>query len=548
MNTSNPSAGVYTTEYDQSQRIAAASTSTGVVVGVFDKGPVMERVLITSNQAVISTFGKPNPARSEATYAALQFSTQSSRMYVTRVDNGDALTAGAYLSVDDLSAATPIIKLNNFDDGTNQPLGKYSPFDTLGFDPSTPGIEKVLGFFCAANPGTWNNQIFIRVRPSTKLGATAPVNPLMFYVDVFIDYKSRRQTPDESFLVCRDFVVDGFGEQLQIEEVINRQSNIIRYVPNPYAPLDVNILTTATEYLDGGSNGSIANEGQVVLGWELYRDVESVDVNIMMQAGYDSVAVQQTMVDIAEDRMDSIAVLDIPSNQQEVSDAVYFKRNDLNLSSSYGAIYSPDLQIYDEYNDRLLYVAPSGYVGAVYAKTDNDAATWFAPAGISRGLLSIRGLRHVYNQGDRDALVDAQINPIRRIPDIGYVVWGADTLQVEASALSNVNVRRLMNFLEKSISLAAIYKTFEPNDEILWGQLTEMCDRFLAPIQAGRGLYWYSVVCDDSNNTSDTIAAGDVILDVFVDPVIPAKRIHLRATINKKSQSASFSTSVSDQT
>jgi phage tail sheath protein FI len=250
------------------------------------------------------------------------------------------------------------------------------------------------------------------------------------------------------------------------------------------------------------------------------------------------------MYDIAEDRMDAIAVLDIPSNMQEVSDAVYFRRNDLNLDTSYAAIYGPDILIYDEYNDREVYVAPSGYVAAVMAKTDSDAATWFAPAGIDRGLLSIRGLRQVYNQGDRDALVDAQINPIRVIPNIGYVVWGADTLQVQPSALTNVNVRRLLNFIEKSIQLSAIYQVFEQNDEILWIRLTELCERFLKPIRAGRGVYWYMAVCDETNNTPETIGNGDTMLDVYVDPVIPAKRIHLRATVTRTG--ASFSESVQD--
>jgi len=538
MNTTNPSAGVYVTERDLSERIANASTTIGAIVGPSQKGPVMERTLVTSVKQFVEIFGRPTPQTSQMHYHAAQFLTESSRLYVTRVVAPDTLTAGAYLSVDDLSSPAPILKLNNFDDGTNQPLGKYDPFNTLGFDPAQPGIDRVLGFFCAANPGTWNNEIFIRVRPSTKSGVAAPDDPYLFYVDVFLNYRSRRQAPNESFLVCRDFYVDGFGEQLQIEEVINRQSNIIRYRPNEAAPIKVKILNVATEYLDGATNGSRPADGLVVQGWELYVDPERVDVNILIQGGYESINVQQTMTTIAEDRMDAIAVLDVPRAQQDVSDAVYFRRNDLNIDSSYAALYGPDLLIYDEYNDRELYVAPSGYVAAVMAKTDNVAATWFAPAGLERGLLRIRGLRHVYNQGDRDALVDAQINPIRSFPKLGsYVVWGADTLQVMASALTNVNVRRLLNFVEKSIQIAAIYKTFEPNDEILWSRLTEMCERFLKPIRAGRGVYWYDVVCDESNNPPSIQANGDTILDIYVDPVIPAKRIHLNATVTRRGAS-----------
>lgn len=527
------SAGAYVKEIDLSQRIAAASTTIGAIVGRSHRGPVMQRTLVTSTQQFIDLFGKTDPSSGYMHYAALQFLSEANRLYVTRVLGDNSLTAGAYLSVDDLDAVTPVLKLNNFDDGTNQPKGKVDPFNTISFDPATPGIENILGFFCAENPGKWNNDLYIRVRPSTKAGVQAPDNPLLFYVEVFVNYKSRRQPADETFLVCRDYYVDGEGNQLHIEEVINNSSNLIRYRANPLAPTEVKILTTAFEHLDGATNGDAPDEGLMVQGWELYRDPEQLDVNILIQGGFESTAVQLRMEDIAADRMDAIAILDVPRTMQEVSDAVYFRRNDLNLNSSYAALYGPDVLVYDEFNDREIYIPPSGYIAGVYAKTDHDAATWFAPAGIERGLLAVRGLREIYNQGDRDALTDAQVNVIRSIPRVGFAVWGADTLQVEASALSNVNVRRLMNFLEKSIQLATIHRVFDPNDEIMWSKLREMCERFLKPIKAGRGLYWYGVVCDETNNTPETIAAGDTMLDVYVDPVIPAKRIHLRATINK---------------
>lgn len=543
---SNNSAGVYVREIDLSQRVAAAATTIGAIVGPSQRGAVNQRTLVTSVRQFIEEFGTPTPQTSQMHYHAIRFLKESSRLYVTRVQDG-ALTAGAYLSVDDLSSPSPIIKLNNFDDGvTNQPLGKDDPFNNLGFDPETPGIEKVLGFFCAVNPGTWNNGLFIRVRSSAKPGVALPDDPYQFWVEIFQEYRSNRQAPDEAFLVTRDYFTDGFGEQLQIEEVINRKSKLIRYRPNPNAPIEVKILNQANVYLGGATNGNRPNESQVVRGWELYRDPESVTANIFIQGGYDSVPVQQVMADIAEDRMDAIAVLDVPRNQQALTDAIYFRRNDLNLDTSYAALYAPDLLIYDEYNDREVYIAPSGYVAAAYAHTDNVAATWFAPAGLTRGLLDVRGLREVYNQGDRDALADAQINPMRVMPGIGYSIWGADTLAVMPSALNNVNVRRLMNFLESSIKNAALYQVFEQNDEILWARLTDLCVRFLKPIRDGRGLYWYSVVCDESNNTFETQANGDTILDIYVDPVLPAKRIHLNATVNRRGQTATFTATATD--
>lgn len=529
----NSSAGVYTKELDLSQRVAAASTSIGAAVGATDKGPVMERTLITSVRNYIETFGKPNPRTSFMPYAALAFLEFSRRLYVTRVIKNDALTAGAYWTVDDLNALTPLTSLNNFDDGTNTPLGRYDPLNTVSFDPEQPGIESILGFFCAANPGTWNNDIYVRIRPSNKRGVDLPDDPFVFYVEVFMNYTSSRQGPDESFLVSRDMRIDGFGNQMQMSQVINNKSRIIRVFENPYAAPKVKILKQAAEFFDGATNGGRVTNGSINQAWELYRDPEQLDVNILINGGYSDPAVQLKMDDICQDRMDCMAVLDMPSDEQEVSRAIAYRRNTLNLDSSRSAIYTPDVKILDTYNDRELFVPPSGHIAAAYARTDDEADLWWAPAGMNRGDLKVLAVKHVYNQGDRDAFEDAQINSIRKFPAMGYKIWGANTLQSMASALSNVNVRRLLNFIEKSVSIAGLYSVFNPNDEILQSQLVEMTERFLKPIKSGRGLYDFKVICDSSNNPVELIASGDTILDVYLDPVIPAKRIHLNAIVTK---------------
>ncbi len=115
----------------------------------------------------------------------------------------------------------------------------------------------------------------------------------------------------------------------------------------------------------------------------------------------------------------------------------------------------------------------------------------------------------------------------------GIVIWGQDTMQAHASALSNVNVRRLLMLLKHSIANAALTAVYEPNDDFLRLSLTRIATDFLNPIKRGRGLYWFEVICDERNNTNETIASGDVLLDIYIDPVLPAKRIHLNAIVPK---------------
>jgi hypothetical protein len=550
MNHSSP--GSYVREIDRSQLVRGTSTSIGAIVGPAPKGPIMEPVLITNEEELISTFGRPNPKVSLMHYAALEFLSQSNRLYVTRVvqDNPSRgpvpLTAAALFTVDDITAQIPRPKLSVFDDGGSNAQGVYDPFNTFNFPAQNlPGSKNQLFMVCAANPGTWNNSLYIEVRPNIKPQTTDTDDFFddltAFWIDVWVDYKGPRQPKDESFLVKRVPALDGYGNQLYIEDVINTKSRLIRVRNNVTAP-ELKLTEKCHVFMDGGTNGGFVSMGQMLRGWDLYRDPQALNVNILIQGGVppgmndiqDIADIQRRMTDIAEQRMDAIAVLDIPSNKQATADAIAYRRNDLNIDSSYAAMYTPDVKIVDKFNDLELMVPPSGFIAAAYAYTDASTEVWFAPAGMSRGNLNVSEARHIYNQGHRDALTDSQINAIRFFPNgAGYKIWGADTLQTMASALSNVPVRRLMNMLEKAIGEADLYSVFDPNDQILRSRISSMITRYLQPIKDAGGLYWFRVVCDSTNNPPASIAAGSLTVDAEFDPVITTKRIKLTANILK---------------
>ena len=203
------------------------------------------------------------------------------------------------------------------------------------------------------------------------------------------------------------------------------------------------------------------------------------------------------------------------------------------MSSRASAIYGSDVLVYDSVNDLELYVPPSGYVAASFAKADNNRALWFAPAGIELGTLEILGTRVHYDQGARDALDMAQINPIRKMPrGGGYVIWGQQTTQKDATAFQYVNVVRLVNYVLKTAQRSALRGVFRPNDQLLRDRIRGIADSILEPIRLGRGVYDYQNICDERNNTNDTIANGDLVLDMVMDPVIAAKRIHVTFNVN----------------
>lgn len=544
------SPGSYVIERDLSQRVRAVSTSIGGIVGASKKGPIGVPTLVTNEQEFISIFGKPDWRFSLMHYAALKFLEQSSQLLVTRVINDDEsrgprpLTAGVFYTVDDSAAQKPRPALTVFDDGSHRAKGLYDPYNTYSFNPNTPGINNILFLVCAVDPGDWNNDLYIEVRPAFKAGlSTFDENyddPYSFWIDVYVNYTNPRNVPVESWLVKRVKEVDGYGNQLFLEDVINTSSKYIRVRNNEFAP-NIQVLDTAKAFLDGGTNGHFVSYGQVMRGWDLYKDPEHINVNILIQGGapigvnslQDIADIQRKMAIIAEERMDAVALLDVPSKEQETARAVAYAIQELNLDSSYAALYSCDVLVPDPYNDVDVWVPPSAYAAAACAMTDENYEVWFSPAGMYRGSINdAKKARYIYNQGHRDALDQGNVNAIRYFPKgQGYKIWGSNTLQSMASALSDLNVRRLMNFIEKSVRLANMYSVFDPNDQILRSRVTSIIDRFLNPIKNAGGLYWFQTICDETNNTSDTIANGTLVVDAYFDPAITAKRIHLRANL-----------------
>ena len=77
---------------------------------------------------------------------------------------------------------------------------------------------------------------------------------------------------------------------------------------------------------------------------------------------------------------------------------------------------------------------------------------------------------------------------------------------------------------------------FEQNDKTLRLELSNIAEGILGPIKRGRGLYGYEIICDTTNNTPELEASGDVVLDVYVDPMMTTKRIHLNAIVPRTGQ------------
>lgn len=194
--------------------------------------------------------------------------------------------------------------------------------------------------------------------------------------------------------------------------------------------------------------------------------------------------------------------------------------------------------------------APSGTALRTYAYSDNQTFLWYAPAGVSRGV--VEGVSQVgyytgtpgtattfveanINQGQQDNLYeyDKNVNPIVFFPGRGLLVWGQKTSAPAASALDRVNVMRLIMYIRRGLRKGALPFVFEPNDQITRDNLKAMADGYLNDILAKRGLTDYATVCDESNNTADRVDRNELYLDVALQPTRAAEFIYIPIRVTR---------------
>jgi phage tail sheath protein FI len=109
------------------------------------------------------------------------------------------------------------------------------------------------------------------------------------------------------------------------------------------------------------------------------------------------------------------------------------------------------------------------------------------------------------NQGDRNTLYEARINPIATFPNAGFVIFGQKTLQLAVSALDRVNVRRMLLEVKRLVVNIANKMVFEQNTPETRARFVSQVTPLLAIIQSQQGIDQFKVVMDSSNNTQADI-------------------------------------------
>jgi len=231
------------------------------------------------------------------------------------------------------------------------------------------------------------------------------------------------------------------------------------------------------------------------------------------------------LINTVQNRGDAMTVIDLVGYGSNILPVT---TNAITYDTSYAATYWPWVLTIDPNSGRQVWVPASTMIPGTYAFNDRVSAPWFAPAGISRGVMSnvIRTERNL-TQGNRDLLYESNINSIATFPNTGVTVFGQKTLQKKRSALDRVNVRRLLIELKNFISQVANTLVFEQNTAATRNNFLSQVNPYLASVQQQQGLTAFRVIVDESNNTPEVIDNNQLVGQIYLQPTRTAEFIVL---------------------
>ena len=542
------SPGVQVKEIDATSVVPAVSTSIGGFAGAFNWGPVEQVVTVGSEKELAAEFGSPDDNTALYFLTAASFLKYGNALKVVRAATGNknatADGTGLLIKNDD----------DYVDNSYNTGAGSVGQWAAKfpGILGNSLKVEMVTADVTTTNYNNWAFNGQFDGKPGTSdyalnLGRGASYNDEIHVIvideDGLITGTANTVLETFAFMSIGSDAKANDGTSNYYVDVINAGSNYIRWMDHNTSLLSAGsalsglsslsgtITTVDSDSLSGGTDDNAPTAGELATAYDLLEDGETVDVNLLFAVpdANNSSSIANDLISIAGARKDCMAfvsppIADTQGSSSPAADVIAWCKgtdagHDGVTSSSYAAVDSSALYVYDKYNDVFRYIGAAGHMAGLCANTDSVADSWFSPAGVNRGqLLGVTKLAFNPKQADRDALYKERINPLVSLPGQGTILFGDKTLLSKPSAFDRINVRRLFNTLEKAISTAAKAQLFEFNDEFTRAQFKNLVEPFLRDVKGRRGLTDFLVVCDSTNNTSQVVDSNQFVADIFVKP------------------------------
>lgn len=293
--------------------------------------------------------------------------------------------------------------------------------------------------------------------------------------------------------------------------------------------------------LSGGSDDFDYSDANEITGWDTFGNAETYEISLCVTGACTPTVAKYVITNICEARMDCVAFVspttatrgpilgnvtntDIAngvttSELKLLNKTLEYRNTELNVNSSYGHLDSGWKYQYDKYNDCNRWVPLNGDCAGLYAKVDDTNYPWTVAAGYNRGQIkNVIKLSYNPSKAHRDQLYPAQINPVVTFTGEGTILYGSKSLLTKPSAFDRLHVRRLFIYLEQQIKESAKYLLFELNNASTRNYAVNIFEPILRYVAGAGGIYSYSIVCDETNNTADIIDQNLMVCTIMVAP------------------------------
>lgn len=163
---------------------------------------------------------------------------------------------------------------------------------------------------------------------------------------------------------------------------------------------------------------------------------------------------------------------------------------------------------------------------------------YYIVAGPTYGRLLASGLvgpDYNFSRADLDILEPMGVNATVYVPRKGTFINSNQTAkQTPVTALSKINVRELVIYLQDQIHDLLQNYQWEFNTQSLRDLIKSKADSICELVRANGGIYAFSNVCDETNNTDDVINNEMIVLSTFIEPGMGAGKMVQELTIYKK--------------
>lgn len=513
------SPSVVTKEKDLSFSINSITSNATGYVGLFNWGPADKITTITTNESeLVKRFGEPDKQTSLYFHAAANYMYYSVPLKIVRVVGTGALNAIA--SDADAASQTPILVQNDdsFNLLTDATFTTQTPSFIGRYAGSLVNSLRIVAASSAAFEG-WDFEDQFDYAPvgdqfnMVVVDATGLITGTIGTIIEKYELLTKNQG---------DKKID--GTTAFVYEALKNQSNYVYC----YDAAEINFLDSAELgvydiTLTGGVDDNVQANADFSTGFQLFNNVDSVDIIRLFASGADTVG-QIKAIDVCESRGDAVAFVspelaDVYNNLTVIEDLKEYFNVTINKNTSYGFAVDNWKLVNDKYNDMSIWIPCDSDAAGLHSRTFVTSEPWFSPAGLNRGQLkNVIKLAFNANKPQRDILYKYSINSIVAFPGEGTVLWGDKTMLKAPSAFNRINVRTLFIVIKRAISRAARYQLFEFNDAITQALFRNATDQYLENVKGRRGIYDKRVVCDSTNNTPQIIDANEFVGDIFVKP------------------------------